>query len=193
MCIPRRFWEVTFKRVSDGVHKDTLRKFLTNIDDCVRNGLGMVLWGDNDCGKTSMAALVLMIGRRHGFTGMFITANQYLTDVISKSVFDDATTVAQRCKMVDILVIDDIGKDVHDKSKPTATVERMFEDLIRKRHDDVKSTIITTNIDPDMFNKRFGDSIIHLINESSAAINVIGPSQREIEKEKVERFFQSRG
>jgi DNA replication protein DnaC len=193
MCIPRRFWNVTFKRISDGDHKEAFREFLKNVDDVLREGLGMILWGDNDCGKTSMACLALMVARRHGFTGMFITANQYLNDVMSKAVFDDATTVAQRCKMVDLLVIDDLGKDAHNEERLSVAIERMFEDLLRSRSNDVKSTIITTNLDSDDRDKRFGKSIINLIGESNAAIKVIGPSQREIEQERVARFFKPRG
>jgi DNA replication protein DnaC len=195
MHIPARFWNVSFRRVSDGDHKESVREFLSNIDDGIRNGYGMVLWGDNDCGKTSIAALSLMVARRHGFTGMFITASQYLSDMMSKTVFDDAMTIAERCKVVDLLVIDDFGKDSSNNilERSSASVVRIFEDLLRKRHGDIKSTIITTNMPPPIMRDRFDKSIINLINESNVAIRVIGPSQREIEQEKVARFFRPRG
>jgi len=189
MCLPQRFWHAEFARITEGEHKVAIEKYIAKIKEALDKGFGMVLWGGNGVGKTAVAALCLKEARRRGSTGMFITANQYLSDTISRAQFNDAHSVQQRCKLVDLLVLDDLGKETVDFSRGKDTSEAMLEDLIRYRSANMRSTIITMNLSPEKMEKRYGKSFARVMQESNPVIEMVGPSQRETEKKELVRFF----
>jgi DNA replication protein DnaC len=189
MRLPRRFWEADFARISEGDHKLAIGKYVAKIVVALKKGFGMVLWGQNGTGKTAAAAVCLKEARRRGVSCLFITANQFITDTISRAPFNDAHTVHQRAKMVDLLVLDDLGKETyaHDMSKDT--VESMFEDLLRHRSANMRSTIITMNLGPSKLEEKYGKSFTRVMQESNPFVEMVGPSQREAGKEELVKFF----
>ncbi len=195
MRLPKRFWTSEFKRIAQGQPKYAIEKYLRQMGSVIspgepmRRGYGMVLWGENDTGKTSVASLVLKEARRRGFTCLFIRSAQYRSATIEHERFDDAHTVAQRCEDVDLLVLDDFGKESSSEYS-TGGSERMFDDLIRGRCSNLKSTIITMNTNPKELEARYKLSFVRLISESFAILELVGESQRDIEKQQMIEFFE---
>lgn len=190
MRLPKRFWSAEFARITDGKHKDAIAHYFRGIAEAVSKGYGMILWGKNDTGKTGAAAVCLKEARRQGFTGLFITANQYISDVVGSAVFNDAQTVKQRCMSVGLLVLDDLGKEQANAAISGVNVARMFEDLLRHRSANLKSTIITTNLNGiEGLEERYGKSFTGLVRECAPFVEMVGPSQRERGREDLVRFF----
>jgi len=189
MRLPRRFWDASFKRISEGVHKEAIERFARKIVPALKKGYGMILWGNNGVGKTAAAAACLKQARLHGATGMFITTNQFIMDTIARTPFDDAHSVHQRAKSVDLLVIDDLGKESVDLSASKDTVEAMLEDLLRSRSAEMKSTIITSNLAPETMEAKFGQSLMRVMQEANPLIEMRGPSKRNEGQRELVRFF----
>jgi len=189
MRLPRRFWEADFARITEGDHRAAIGKYVAKIEIALRKGFGMVLWGSNGTGKTAAAAVCLKEARRRGASCLFITANQFIADTIGRVAFNDAHTVHQRAKMVDLLVLDDLGKETCAFDAGRDTVESMFEDLLRHRSANMKSTIITMNLAPDKLEERYGKSFTRVMQESNPFVKMVGPSQREAGKEELVKFF----
>ena len=195
MRIPCGYWRVKIDRLSDGPHKRIVMRYMRRIDDAVKAGYGIVLCGENDSGKTSIASMILQEARRRGYSGLFLTTQQYLAECEGGTLFDDAQTLQERSKNVDVLVLDDLGKEVSKYGTSTAghergvVVARFFDDLIRTRQSNMRSTVITTNLFPDMIRKKYGVSFCNLFKERFGVVEIIGHSQRKIEGDLMVKFF----
>lgn len=146
--LPRRYWRATLDGVQEGVHKEVLARFLGDAKSMLAKGYGLFLWGKNGVGKTSIAAVIAKEVKRAGYSVYFVRAADYRDAVFSREMFDSEFTVRQRARDVDLLVLDDLGKEGKDAS---GSSERCYEDLVRGRVADMKSTIVTTNLTVEEF------------------------------------------
>ena len=186
MNLPERFWKAKFSELSDEQNCDgdclcsVVGGYLENFDKVMSEGHGLLLWGDNGVGKTSAAALLAMEVRRRGKSVLFITSSEYVESVVSKYRFDEFTTIAERAKNVDLLVIDDFGKEYRDKRGWT---DRMFEDLLRHRSARLRPVILTMNVTMDRLyaecEKSGQESLFQLLREIVLPVEVVGPDRRE--------------
>lgn len=195
MMLPSKFWKTVFRRIPER-NRGELEKYIRGLGnlcdpgEAMKNGFGIVIWGDNDGGKTSAATVVLKEARRRGFTGLFIGALNYRSGVIERVPFDEDCTLKERCSTVDMLVLDDLGKETSGL-KSSGGSERIFEDLIRDRCNNLRPTIITTNIDPHrILEEKYSKSFARLMSESFVMMKMVGPSQREIEKKNLVSFIE---
>lgn len=193
--LPERFWKAQFSRIPDdtqGVVERYIRSLGNFLDPgkVMREGYGFIFWGDNDTGKTSAASVILKEARRRGFTSLFIRAPQYRDGVMQGAPFDDDMTLPERCSGVDMLLLDDLGKEPSSKESDGGS-QRMFEELLRDRCSNLRPTIITMNSNPyKALEDRYARSFTRLISETFTIIKVGGPSQRELGIERLESFFQ---
>lgn len=140
--LPRRFWNVGFDGVPESA-RGHLSNYLRNIDDMLDNGSGLLLWGNNGVGKTSVATLILMEACRRGATALFATAESLRQSSIDGTLFDEDQSLADRAREVELLVIDDLGKEHRGA---TEYAEGFLENLLRERSASMLSTIVTTNL-----------------------------------------------
>jgi len=145
MRVPRRYWKAQWDLVLplDSEHREAVGRYMRNIVANVQKGWGLHLWGPNDTGKTAIACLVLMEARRWGFSGLFVRSPKLRQVIINNEKFDDSHSWLQRAERVDVLVIDDLGKEYRGDS---SFAERMIEGLIRERQGSNRVTILTTNL-----------------------------------------------
>jgi DNA replication protein DnaC len=145
MRVPRRYWKASWDLVLplDAEHREAVGRYMRSIVANVKKGWGLHLWGPNDTGKTAVSCLVLMEARRWGFSGLFVRSPKLRQVIINSQKFDDSHSWLQRAERVDVLVIDDLGKEYRGDS---SFAERMIEGLIRERQGSNKVTILTTNL-----------------------------------------------
>jgi len=110
-----------------------------------RDGVGLLLWGANGRGKTGIAACLLMEARRRGYTGLFVPVAALKDMAFNNIMYNASTRVIQRARSVDVLVLDDLGKGVQDR---TGAGARLLDELIRERALAMRVTHITTNMSP---------------------------------------------
>ena len=116
MNLPRKFHDVSFDRINDGPWKDLLGKYIENLRLMRTKGLGLFLIGDNGRGKSSAAAVIAKLFRSHGQTALFAR-----TEELKQAQFDDRKVADdyelwEWAHRVDVLVIDDLGKEYRSKS-----------------------------------------------------------------------------
>lgn len=143
MNIPKLLWKVDFDGVQEGPHKDVLGRYLEKLPEMVRRGFGLLLWGNNGVGKTGAAVVVAKEARRLAHSVLFVRAADLRTFAFSNRQFDGQESWLDRARSVDLLVLDDLGKEGKDVK---AESERLFEDVLRYRVGEQKSTILTTNL-----------------------------------------------
>jgi DNA replication protein DnaC len=196
MRVPERFWHVDMDRVHEGKTKDVIIKYMRNMGDYtnagepMKNGYGLILWGHNDTGKTSVSVLIAKEARRRGFSVLFVRAVQYRDFVMQFEKYNESESLKHRCETVDLLILDDLGKE-SSSLKSKGGSERLFEDLLRERTSNLRSTIITMNSNPEKLEERYERSFQRMIIESFVQLKLVGESQRDIEKQKLVKFITS--
>lgn len=172
--VPRRFWNVKMTEVSGSVRSDVVSYFLDVVSHC-RAGRGMLLFGANGRGKTSIAVLVAQEVMRHGGTVLFITAEELRQSYLGDVMFEGRASMADRAATVDLLVIDDLGKEYRGASQ---WAERVIESVLRARSSATKATILTTNMERDVMLGVYSVSVMSILDESMVTVDVGGLSLR---------------
>lgn len=135
--------------------------YAENIHDNFDEGTGFSLFGNNDNGKTTIASVLLREAYRARYTVKLITAEEL--SVLSRD-FDNPESLDELEKIVneyDFLVIDEIGKETEGKSKYNQIIlERVLKTRIEKLQ---LPTITITNLDPNDFRERYGNTIYSVI------------------------------
>ena len=73
-------------------------------------------------------------------------------------------------------MLDDLGKE---HSGQTGFSERLFEDLIRERSAEKKTTFITTNQDTKEIVERYKVSMVEVLKETVVPVHVKAPNRRD--------------
>ena len=94
---------------------------------------------------------------------------------IESTVFSEDITVMDRARDVDVLIIDDLGKEHNGASGYSEVV---YENLIRVRSAHQRTTIITCNLSPKQLVERYGVSIMEVLRESAVPVHVEGENRR---------------
>lgn len=182
MKIPRRFWDVSFDQISDEI-RPKIEAYLRGLDDKLDRGEGLLLWGSNGVGKTSVAVLIALEVRRRGSSVLFVTAEGLRSAVLEGTMFDDEQTMIERARAVDFLVLDDLGKEHPGE---TGFTERLFENLFRERSAARRATFVTTNLPmrPSEDGTRalttaYIPSMIEVMKETMHPIRYVGPNLRD--------------
>lgn len=191
MHVPRRYWECTIDGVTDDVDVDIspqefLRRYFAQFESYLRLGIGAVLWGDNGRGKTAMAAIIAMMARRTCRLSLFLEVADLKRVVIERVRFDDERTLLERARMVDLLVLDDLGKGSQDS---TGFGMRNIDELVRHRSSNRRSTIITTNLNPTDLREVLKNSTSETLKDSSIPFFVAGPDRRAEDKARIRDMF----
>lgn len=163
---------------------------------------GIIFYGPPGRGKTTIAAHTLLevfnrveperFARTDGlFTttpGMYITHASFVQNekncwnpVEEKAIAAQDLSDRLHCEAlravdnVQVLVLDDVGKEHSGKSDFTQNV---LHRLIRSRYDAAAPTIITTNLAPENFDSLYGDATYSFIHQAFDLVKVGGPDRR---------------
>src|SRR5581483_3578577 len=92
-------------------YKNYLEKYSARLDANVDEGVGLLLLGDHDHGKTGAAISVLKLALIAGYSGLFLEADRLQGLVIEKRIWFEDTSWMERAELVDVLVLDDLGME----------------------------------------------------------------------------------
>jgi len=128
---------------SECPHKAIVEKYLVDIATNVREGNGLLLWGEYSTGKSALASIILKCACSHGMIGMFVRAGNLAEHIIEKTRFDGTWLMRDRALEVPLLVVDEVILRGKDQFRET-----VVEDLIRERTNRMAATVVTTNLSP---------------------------------------------
>jgi DNA replication protein DnaC len=174
MNVPEDLWRVKIDGVPESV-RPVVEKYLLNFRTMAARGAGLVLGGQSGVGKSAIAALILKEARSLGYTSYFGVIWEVRECVRNRVMFDDSMTVLDRCREVDVLVLD--GVKVEDAAERAFSL-REIEDLLSVRCLRKRVSIITTRLsDKDYLNKT--GSLALTVRGSMMYLKVEGPDKRE--------------
>jgi DNA replication protein DnaC len=176
--IGKRYWGAelpSYQDVSEA-YIQVCHKFTSRFDDFHSRGVGLYLWGNNSRGKTYAATAILQDVTRQGYSAYCVMADQLRSIYIEPQMFDPDMSVVQRVETAEVLLIEDLGKEYTGKGSGWA--ELCFENLLRKRTREMRSTIITTNLSPKDFKDRYKESAQAICLENMLSVQVKGQDHR---------------
>lgn len=165
------------KSVPDGDPYDIryFTRFLAryvNRFDPIKGGNGFVLCGGTGCGKTGATCYVIReVIKNKKCTAYYIDTMNLLEtiDIMWNGNSDDSDRARyklNRLKLVDLLVLDDIGSEY---SKNKNWLYTKFMEIIKDRYSHKKQTIMTTNMTPrkmfDGFNEETAGRLSSVLSE----------------------------
>lgn len=175
--IGRRYWGAKIEGIPRSQHRDVIKSYVNDLRGNVKTGWGLFLYGDNSRGKTFAAAAVVKEAMRRGFSAYCILADVLKSIYIDRDMFDSDMSIVERVETVDVLFLDDLGKEYSGKGSGWA--ELCFENLLRKRNRELRPTIITTNLSIGAFRERYKKSATALAIESMVVVEVKGDDFRK--------------
>lgn len=172
---------------ADGVSDGTKEKILSYLASpgLAEHGHGLTMWGPPGTGKTLLATLVQRELMALGYDAYFCLFNELISLHTSGWRSGDAKQWFERRIMnAGILVIDDIGKERMPQDKENF-LNAMVDELLRRRIQHARATIVTTNMSPDMVEKRYYTGTLGLFSEVNDLIQIQAESYRETRRQQI--------
>jgi len=121
-----------------------VKQFVSRLDYHLEEGHGLVLMGNNNCGKTHIATAIQKLTFSK-YTSHFILAASYINLITKSWATKDIEDIddIDNIRTVELLVLDDLDKAVLSAAP---FKKEVLDELLRTRISNRRSTIITTNL-----------------------------------------------
>ena len=147
--------------------------------DFLQRGENIILHGQTGGGKSGLAVGILRQALIAGNRGRFYDVQRLLDDLYASLADRSTTKLLNALCRYDILALDELGYLTLSKEQMNA-----FFKLMKERYEAKKSTIITTNLEPDEWYsllkpKDMVDALLDRLYHRCIVIKVPGPSLRD--------------
>ena len=144
MNIPQKFWSSSYSEIAPEL-KEPVKRYINGLDAFLGRGTGFFIFGGPGTGKTSAGVVLLKAGWERYKTGYYTTVKDLRYSSRENETFDGTDSVMDRCRGVDILVLDNLGED--DFSNFTMGAGDI-EHLLTTRAARAKTTVLLTKLLP---------------------------------------------
>lgn len=145
--------------------------------------VGILLYGSVGTGKTYASSCIANYLMKNNKTVMIMNLGLYLNK-LKREWAEAEADVLNYAKECQLLIIDDFGTEKVSEF----VLEKVFN-LIDTRYRAEKPLIITSNLNLDEIEERFGSRISDRIKDMCYPIMAVGESKRGISKEKFREIF----
>lgn len=150
--------------------REGVETIVSNIDEAVQHGTGVLIAGAPGVGKTMSVCEILATVIREGYSGYYITAPE-LVALNRPGMVDEV--INGRVREADVLVLDELGAEhVTDWSLS------VIDGLLHYRHAKRRPTLITSNASWGTISSALGGRIRDRVEERSRIYELRGPSYR---------------
>ncbi len=166
-AIPPRFSDDSFDNyIADTAEKSTVKnsmlEFANNIANNLKLGRNVILAGNSGNGKTHLSVATAKTAINGGHTALFTTVGEMI-DKINEAGWNKATAI-DNYTVPDLLILDEVTYTLNSEEQ-----KNLFK-VINKRYEQVRSTIIQTNLPmPDLKNV-LGERIIDRLRENGGVV-----------------------
>lgn len=170
--------------------KGVAKKYLKDLENMKEEGYGILFGGPPGPGKTTIAVIILKYLLRAGWTVWMTSLGEIVESIQTSWDKNEHSDFLEKCREVDFLLIDDVGKEHKGPSGFSATV---FDNLIRHRVQHRMPIFLTTNLDRRTIRSRYGESLLSLI-EGKCYITVIDDDdvRQTVLKPQIGEHFEGR-
>lgn len=177
--IPKRYQAITMAEIERrGIpptverQAELIKRYIAILDEAIKEGNGLYLRGEAGTMKTTFAIAIMREAMKKNFSCFFISAVSLMDKLFS---LPDAERRVFETKIAttDILVVDDLGQE-HEKS----WIQTKIRALFNERYNNMKTTIITTNLGSQV-RELYVESMIDRLQSVNWIIDFKGKSVRE--------------
>lgn len=199
MNLPEEFWRTKLDPVPatettparPGVDKSVrieVESYLLNINARLVDGIGLILCGGIGSGKTAIASLIAREASAWCHSVLFVHVDELRDLVASHTYWNDQTTVLERARRVDFLILDGVRGDIKE-DKVFGHIE--LESLLSGRAAHKRPTIVTTRLNFSKFGAAF--PILHEATKGSLVFMAVeGPNLRDEQQKAAEQIIFSK-
>ena len=142
----------------------------------------LFLTGAPGLGKTFLSACIARVVSEDGFSVVYDTAGHVFSQFESAKFRrdDDGDTAGEdveRCMNCDLLILDDLGTEM-----TTSFVQSALYQLLNGRLLAGKSTVISTNLDPEELGRRYGAPLLSRLEGEYQLLPFVGEDVRKLKK-----------
>lgn len=137
---------------------------------------GLLLKGIIGSGKTHIATAILSEVIKKGYSGLYYNVPELLNalrDTYSRDAEEAEARIIDKAADVELLVLDDLGAE----STSGWVRDRLYL-IINRRYENLKATIVTTNLDEGELRQQVGERIVSRINEMCHTLEFPGEDYR---------------
>jgi len=147
--------------------------------DFLQRGENIIFHGKTGVGKSGLAVGILRQALISGYRGRFYDVQRLLDDLYASLADRSTTKLLNALCRFDILLLDELGYLTLNKEQMNA-----FFKLMKERYEAGKSTIITTNLEPDdwyslLKPKDMVDALLDRLYHRCVVIKIEGKSLRD--------------
>lgn len=150
-----------------------VKKFSENIDDPEYKYKHLYLWGSNSTQKTAIGVNVLKDSIRKGLMVKFVLAGTLINKLMKSqgfSYYEDIENYLNELKLLDILLIDDAFSTskslMWNNSENKNIIIAAWDEFIRSFLASDTKLIFTSNTNPELIHKDFGEDLQKLIKRN---------------------------
>lgn len=158
----------------------TVLEYANDLDNNVDAGTGLLLAGEHyGTGKTMLGTLVVKAAIRAGYKCFATTYADMLASM--RAGWKDpqyAKWYKQRVDSAQLLMIDDVGKEMLDGGFNEKMATTTLDSIIRTRTQQNRPTIVTSNYGSQMIGQTYGAALLSLITEQWYTVDVQGQDYR---------------
>lgn len=166
-AIPTRFESDTFDNyIADTTDKltvkNTMLQFANEIDANLKLGRNVILAGNPGNGKTHLSVATAKVAIDKTHTALFTTVGEMI-DKINEAGWNKATAI-DNYTVPDLLILDKVTYTLNNEEQKS-----LFK-VINKRYEQVRSTIIQTNLPMADLKNVLGEGIIDRLRENGGVV-----------------------
>ena len=170
--VPPRFQGASFESYQPGnprAQKNlaALREYAARFERYRALGLSLILCGKTGTGKTHLACAVLRaLAFEHGVCGKYRTAYRAVQEIRASYKSSDVTELQVLKEFVrpDLLVLDEVGVQFG-----TDAERLLLFEALNGRYEDVKPTIVVSNLEPKAIGDYLGDRVMDRLMDNGGA------------------------
>lgn len=130
-------------------YREKIVWYIDHLDENIREGVGLILIGENGSGKSAAASIISKEVMCRGASVLFIEEAVLIRKTIEREDFNDEMSFMERAEGVDLLILDDVGLSAKSDNL------HLTEELVKFRLHRNRSLILTTNKTPQDFKARY--------------------------------------
>ncbi|WP_295720444.1 ATP-binding protein [uncultured Oscillibacter sp.] len=142
----------------------------------------LLLTGDPGLGKTFLSAAIARVVSGDGWSVVYDTAGRifqrFEAQKFGREEGDGASTDVERVLSCDLLILDDLGTEM-----TTSFVQSALYQLLNGRLLAGKSTVISTNLDPEELGRRYGAPLLSRLEGEYQLLPFVGTDIRRLKRE----------
>ena len=156
--------------------------------DFVRRGQNLLVAGMSGTGKSHICIALGYLACAAGIRTLYTTSAEMLSALHASMATNTLAKTLKKFTAPSFLIIDEIGLDRPEReAMPDA---QLFYKVVRPRHENAYSTVITSNIPWDRWGEYLGDdlasvAILDRLIEHGHVLTIDGPSYRAAEHSKL--------